>query len=214
MNKSIKAFVRSCAETLPIQEPIYEFGSLQVPEQEGFADLRPMFPGRKFIGADMRQGPGVDIVLDLAKIDLPAECAGTVLLLETVEHVEYVSKALEEVYRIIKPGGILVMSSRLDFPIHAYPNDYWRFTPEAFKSLLKLFGWSYVGYAGKKSFPHSIIGVGFKDPVPAFDRGTFQARMEQWSRDTYYYRGFRKELLISLTPPIIIDILRKIRGTF
>lgn len=214
MNKSIKTFVRSCAETLPIQEPIYEFGSLQVPEQEGFADLRPYFSGKKFIGADMRQGPGVDIVLDLAKIDLPDACAGTVLLLETVEHVEYVSKALEEVYRIIKPGGILVMSSRLDFPIHAYPNDYWRFTPEAFRSLLKPFGWSYVGYAGKKSFPHSIIGVGCKDPVPAFDQGTFQARMEQWSKDTYYYRGFSKELLISLTPPIIIDTLRKIRGTF
>jgi SAM-dependent methyltransferase len=214
MNKSIKEFVASCAGILPLQEPIYEFGSLQVVGQEGFADLRPLFPGKKYIGADMRPGLGVDIVLDLAKIDLYDQCAGTVLLLDTLEHVEYVSKALEEVYRILKPGGTVVIQSVLDFPIHAYPNDYWRFTPESFKSLLKPFGWSYVGYAGKKSFPHTIIGVGIKDPVPAFDRETFQSRMEQWSKDTYYYRGFWRDFIITLTPPIIIDTLRKIRGTY
>ena len=162
----------------------------------------------------MRHGLGVDVVLDLANIDLPDNCAGAVLLLETVEHVEYVSKALEEVFRILKPGGIVVMSSRLDFPIHAYPNDFWRFTPEAFKSLLKPFGWSYVGYAGKKSFPHSIIGVGFKNPVPGFDKNNFQARMEQWCKDTYYYNGFWKDLIIMLTPPLIIDTIRKIKGTY
>lgn len=214
MNKSIKAFVRSCAELLPVQEPVYEFGSLQVPEQEGFADLRSCFPGKKYIGADMRPGLGVDIVLNLEHIDLPDQCAGTVLMLETVEHVEYVRKALEEVYRILKPGGTIVMSSRLNFPIHSYPNDYWRFTPEAFKSLLKPFGWSYVGYAGKKSFPHTIIGVALKDPVLTFDRETFQTIMEQWSKDTFYYRGFWKELIISLTPPIIIDIIRRVRRTY
>jgi hypothetical protein len=38
MRESIKEFVKICAETLPIIEPIYEFGSLQVPGQEGFAD--------------------------------------------------------------------------------------------------------------------------------------------------------------------------------
>lgn len=214
MNQSIKEFVRYCVEILPVPEPVYEFGSMQVPGQEQFADLRPLFPGKEFTGADIRPGPGVDVILDLSAINLPAQTAGTVLLLETVEHVEHLWKAMEEVYRIIRPGGLLVMSSRLDFPIHDYPNDYWRFTPEAFRSLLKPFGYAYVGYAGKPRFPHSIIGVAFREPVPAFDRERFVARMEKWSQETYYYRGFWKELAISLTPPILIDAMRKIRGTY
>ncbi len=56
MRKIVKHFIKICAETLPISEPIYEFGALQVPRQEGFADLRPFFPGRKYIGADMQEG--------------------------------------------------------------------------------------------------------------------------------------------------------------
>ena len=43
MRESIKQYVETVAETMPIAEPIYEFGSLQVPGQEGFANLRPLF---------------------------------------------------------------------------------------------------------------------------------------------------------------------------
>ncbi len=46
MRNNIKRFVAIAARHLPIQEPIYEFGSLLVPDQEQFADLRPYFPGR------------------------------------------------------------------------------------------------------------------------------------------------------------------------
>jgi hypothetical protein len=47
MRESIKQFVEIVADMLPILEPIYEFGALQVPGQEGFADLRPIFAGKK-----------------------------------------------------------------------------------------------------------------------------------------------------------------------
>lgn len=73
MRESIKEFVKICAETLPIIEPVYEFGSFQVPGQEGFADLRPFFKGKKYIGTDVRDGPGVDVLVDLHNINLPAD---------------------------------------------------------------------------------------------------------------------------------------------
>jgi len=88
MRELIKEFVRICAEILPVSEPIYEFGSFQVPGQKGFADLRPIFPGKKYVGADLR-GVGVDVVLNLHEIDLPSESVGTVLILDTLERVEY-----------------------------------------------------------------------------------------------------------------------------
>ena len=44
MRELVREFVKIVAENLPISEPIVEFGSLQVSDQEGFADLRPFFP--------------------------------------------------------------------------------------------------------------------------------------------------------------------------
>lgn len=38
MRESVKQFVEVVAKTLPIYEPIFKFGALQVPRQEGFAD--------------------------------------------------------------------------------------------------------------------------------------------------------------------------------
>lgn len=180
MRESIKQFVKICAETLPILEPIYEFGSLQT--QEEFADLRPLFPGKKYVGADMRRGPGVDIILNLHHLNLPSESVETVLLLETLEHVEFPRKAIKEIHRVLKPNGILIMSSVMDYPIHDYPHDYWRFTPEAFGSLLKSFNSSFVDFCGESYFPHTIIGIGFKGSMPENIPDEFMRRFKYWKK--------------------------------
>ena len=177
MRPSIKKFVKICGETLPIQEPIYEFGSMQVSGQEGFADLRPYFPGKKYIGADMSQGIGVDVILDLHNINLPSESVGTVISCDTFEHVEYPRKALSEIHRILKPNGVLILSSVMLFPIHAAPNDYWRFTPEGFKSLLSHFSSQYIDWNGKEENPHTIIGVAMKTDY-SFEK--LKSRREEW----------------------------------
>jgi SAM-dependent methyltransferase len=180
MRQTIKDFVLIAAGSLPIAEPIYEFGSLQVPGQEDFADLRPLFPGREYVGADMRMGPGVDKLLDLHDINLPAASVGTVLCLDTLEHVEYPHRAMEQIHRILKPNGIAVISSVMNFPIHDYPYDYWRFTPEAFKSILKPFTDSFVGFAGNERFPHTVVGIGSKgSTIPLSE---FMGRYEEWRR--------------------------------
>lgn len=181
MRHSVNEFVKICSESLPIQEPIYEFGSFQVPGQEEISNLRSYFPGKQYIGTDFRQGPGVDVVLDLHKIDLPDSSVGTVLLLDTLEHVEYPHQAMSELYRILKPDGVIVMSSTMYFIIHDYPYDYWRFTPEAFRSLLKQFRHSSVIAAGENLLPHIVVGVGFKGAVNA-DLKPFEARMDAWRR--------------------------------
>jgi len=177
MRPSIKQFVKICGETLPIQEPIYEFGSMQVPGQEGFADLRPCFPGKKYIGADISQGTGVDVILNLHNISLQSGSVGTVISCDTLEHVEYPRKALSELYRILSPGGILIISSVMLYNIHAAPNDYWRFTPEGFKSLLSQFPSSYVDWNGNEENPHTVIGVGMKAD---YSFNELKSRRNEW----------------------------------
>jgi SAM-dependent methyltransferase len=196
-----------CAETLPISEPIYEFGALQVrgPRQEGFADLRPFFPGKKYIGADMREGPGVDVILNLHNIELPSESVGTVLMMDTLEHVEFPRKAIGEVYRILTSEGILIMSSLMYFPIHGYPQDFWRFTPEAFKSLLKPFTLSVSDSVGDTLLPHTIVGVGFKGSIAKNVMDEFLLRLKHWKT-----QWLMLTLLGAFTPPIFFTTLFRI----
>jgi SAM-dependent methyltransferase len=210
MRQSIKDFVAIAAADIPIQSPIYEFGALQVPGQEGFADLRPYFPRQAYVGADMRKGPGVDTLLDLHDIDLASESVGTVLCFDTLEHVEYPHRALEQIHRILKPDGIAVISSVMNFPIHDFPHDYWRFTPAAFKSILKPFAGSYVGFAGREDFPHTVIGIGFKGITPPLSE--FNRRYEEWQRLQGPQRGSASHNRMAklLTPPIFIPVLSRI----
>lgn len=180
MQKSISHFVRICSEHLPIEGPIYEFGSYQVAEAED-ENLRTLFPGLSYIGTDMRQGPGVDIVLDLHQIGLPDHVAECVLCLDTLEHVEYPRRAMQEIFRILRPDGIVIISSVFNFPIHAYPNDYWRFTPEGFRSLLQQFGRSNVYSFGLTELdPVCVVGVGFKGNVPPLE--DFDEHARKWSK--------------------------------
>jgi len=212
MRKLIKDFVSIAATTLPIRGPIYEFGALQVPGQEGFADLRPFFPQHEYVGTDMREGPGVDKLLDLHDIDLPSDSVGTILCFDTLEHVEYPHRALEQIHRVLKPDGIAVISSVMDFPIHDYPYDYWRFTPEAFKSILKPFNGSFVGFAGREDFPNTVIGIGFKGVVPQLSE--FKIKYEEWKE--FQWKELQKSqeevsslirMVKFLTPPIFYTAL-------
>lgn len=193
MRDIIKDFVKIVSETLPVQEPIYEFGSLQVEGQEGYADLRPYFAGREYVGCDLREGPGVDRVLDLHRIALPDRSVGAVLILDTIEHVEYPREAIAQIERILKPGGIAVASSVMNFPIHEYPHDFWRFTPDGMRSLLKPFPASFVCSAGEELFPHTVAGIGFKAEIKQEALKPFLEGMAGWKTRWFYQEGLSPE---------------------
>ena len=161
-----KAFCRLVAETFDCPGPVYEFGSFQVEGQVDYADLRGLFPGKEFVGCDMRPGPGVDRVEDVSAMSLADGSAGTVLCIETFEHVFEVRRAFDEVFRVLRPGGLFVITSPLNFRIHGYPDDYWRMTPNCLRRMLTPYAARLTGYQGYHKFPHSVMAIGVKTPGP------------------------------------------------
>ena len=164
MLPQVRQFVIDTARRLPWRGPVYEFGAYRVEGQEALADMRGFFPNVEYVGCDMRPGLGVDQVLNLHNIELPDEVADTVLCLETLEHVEFVRQAVEEMHRVLVPGGFCVLSSGMNLPIHEYPCDYWRFTPYGFESLLGRFESQQVTWIGNDRFPQIVLGIGAKRP--------------------------------------------------
>ncbi len=162
MRGNIREVVRVIAETLSIPEPIVEIGSLQIEGQPYCADLRPFFPGKHYIGCDLRQGEGVDRIEDVHRLSFTGDSVGTCLILETLEHVENPLQAMAEIFRVLRPGGLVVLSSCMDFPVHEHPADYWRFTPQGLDLLLRSFSPRRIYVQGHPHFPHSLVGVGKK----------------------------------------------------
>jgi len=180
MRKSIRQFVRICVNNLPLRGIVYEFGALQV-NSEPKESIRELFRNFNYVGADMRPGPGVDIQLNLHDISLEDSVVSCVLCMDTLEHVEYPRKAVDEIWRILDADGIAIISSVFDFPIHDYPNDYWRFTPEGFRSLLQKFEHAFVGsYGLSDTSPQVVVGVGFKGKQP--DMTDFTKAYKNWEK--------------------------------
>ena len=216
MRESIRQLVKIVADSFPVEEPIYEFGALQLPGFEDFADLRSFFKEKSYVGCDMREGRGVDKVLNLHNIDVPDGSVGTVITCDTLEHVEFPHTALTEIHRILKPGGMVFLSTVLDFRIHDSPADYWRFTPDGLKSLLKPFSFVFVGSVGRESFPHTVIAIGVKGSRNSnLSLDLFLPKFEHWKKAWKNPKGKSlKDTLYLFVPPILLGLDRRIAKLF
>ncbi len=162
MKPNINHLIKIISQINTSTEPVVEIGSFQVPGQEHYANLRPYFEGKQYIGCDMRKGMGVDRIENIEKLSFKDNSVGTLLCLETYEHVWDIFKATSEVMRVLKPGGLLVLSTVFNHPIHDHPSDYWRFTPESLNQLYKALNPRLVGWEGEPENPHTVFIVGYK----------------------------------------------------
>ena len=62
-----------------------------------------------------------------------------VLCTEVLEHLPEPQKAIDEMFRVLKPGGQLLLTTRFLFPIHDAPHDYFRYTKYGLRHLLRRF---------------------------------------------------------------------------
>jgi SAM-dependent methyltransferase len=180
------AFCQIATECFDIRGPVYEFGSYQVDGQEAIADLRDCFPDRTYVGCDLRPGPGVDRVLDVTRIALPDSAVGAVLAFETFEHVYEIDRAFREVFRVLRPGGMFLITCPFHFRIHAFPDDYWRMTPSCLRRMLSGYGARIVGFQGYSSCPHTVMGLAVKAPTPrdfAMRAAAFTSAYQAWANE-------------------------------
>lgn len=165
MKPAIRIFAEEAIAALPMREPILEVGARPAEGQEEMADIRSLLPGTDYIGCDIQEGPNVDRIEDIHDLSFADESIGTVLAFETLEHVADPIRAVQEMHRVLAPGGVAVMTSCMFFPIHEHPWDYWRFTPEGFAKVLEPFERQLVIAQGWELMPENVLGVGAKGDI-------------------------------------------------
>lgn len=183
MRPHVRAFAQDVAESWALLDPIVEMGARPAEGQEEATDVRGLFPGREYIGCDVQEGRGVDRIEDIHDMTFADESVGTVLAFDTLEHVADPIRALQEIHRVLKPGGTVAISSVMFFVIHAHPWDFWRFTPEGFGRLLEPFEQRLVLAHGWDLMPETVFGVGVKGPSPRLEASSLprtSAACERW----------------------------------
>ena len=158
MTRLSKILISILSKKLNFIEPIYDMGSRQQQGQEFFADVRPFFPNKEFIGVDYIDGLGVDKVMDIENLDLLDKSVGSIICMDVFEHTKKFWKATDEFKRVLKNNGLIFLLTCGAYPIHAFPNDYWRFTPQGIESLFEDFENKIIISGGKKTLP-KVTGV-------------------------------------------------------
>jgi SAM-dependent methyltransferase len=93
------------------------------------------FPNR--IGLDFQRRKGVDIVADAHNLPFERSSFSAVLTTEMLEHVKDPQRVVDEIQRILRPGGKVILTTRFVFPIHDAPFDFYRFTKYGLAHLLR-----------------------------------------------------------------------------
>ena len=102
----------------------------------------------RYIGLDFEVNPihdnQPDIVWKDGRIPLDEATVDSAILTEVLEHCPDPDSILAEVFRVIKPGGILFLTVPYLWPLHEVPFDNYRYTPFALRRHLEKAGFDEV----------------------------------------------------------------------
>ncbi|OGJ71626.1 hypothetical protein A2454_00840 [Candidatus Peribacteria bacterium RIFOXYC2_FULL_55_14] len=84
---------------------------------------------------DMVDGPNIDVVGDVHNLPFDPCKFGTVVCTQVIEHVREPWRVVEEIARVLLPGGHCLLTTPFMMPHHADPHDFYRYTPDGVRHL-------------------------------------------------------------------------------
>lgn len=91
------------------------------------------------ITVDYIPGPGVSVAGDIHRLPLADNTFDCAFCTGTFEHIRDPWQAVRELYRVLKPGGVIHVDAPFLQAFHLDPVDYWRFTIDGLRMLCKDF---------------------------------------------------------------------------
>lgn len=137
---------------------VLEIGSKDYGNTTSFRDL---YGNVGYVGADLEPGKGVDVVVDLTT-GLGSLSPGTfalVICCSVLEHTPKPWNMAANIALLLRHGGLLYISVPWVWRYHAYPDDYFRFSPRAVQSLFPDFGWTYATYSTNVGGEHTELNL-------------------------------------------------------
>jgi SAM-dependent methyltransferase len=88
-----------------------------------------------FVNIDLFAFPGVDVAANTEQLPFPSNTFQRVECDAVLEHVRNPERAIDEIRRVLAPGGYLHLVTPFCHPFHEYPRDFRRFTLDGLREL-------------------------------------------------------------------------------
>jgi len=119
----------------------------------------------KYLGIDLEMNPKAEHHIGFdSKTTLPDNYVDIVLSNQVLEHVDTPSGYLQEAYRILKPGGTIILTTHGYWFYHPTPNDYWRWTSAGLRKTVEAEGFSITSFTGIMGLAASGVQL-FQDAI-------------------------------------------------
>ncbi len=137
MRQNISNFMQQCGQK-------YDNNGLTILDiaPQDHEGASPYFPNASIKTMDIDAESGADYIADLCtnnSATIPSESFDIVVCTEVLEHTLQPFNAVAEIRRILKKGGLALVSTPFDFRIHGPLPDCWRFTEHGLRELFKDF---------------------------------------------------------------------------
>jgi SAM-dependent methyltransferase len=113
----------------------------------GEGRFRRLFSQAQYVGVDLAVGDAlwdysaIDVNADLLAVPFRENTFDLALNTQVLEHVREPKAILLEIFRVLKPGGRLLLTAPQGWYEHQAPQDYFRFTSFALRYLLETTGY-------------------------------------------------------------------------
>ena len=130
LNRDIKKFLNK----VEINGDVLDVGAQK-------AQYKKYVKCRKYMTLDLDPSHNPDICCDAHEIKSKPKSFQMVIATEVLEHCYDPQKVVNEIYRVLKPGGICLISVPFMYHYHIAPGvkDYYRFTKDGLKYMFKKF---------------------------------------------------------------------------
>ncbi len=151
---------------------VIEIGSLDVN-----GTVRGMFNAIEYVGIDVAEGPGVDVVCQAQNFAVPRRLFDMAISCEVMEHNPYWRESFLRMAEVVRPGGAIVLTCAT----HGRPEHGTSRTAPESSPLTVGMGWDYYRNLGKAEF----------DALPLSDLFSLYAFFFTWDSGDLYFVGIR-----------------------
>jgi SAM-dependent methyltransferase len=171
----LEEFAEKAAQSLPSGSIVLDAGAGDAPYRRFFVHTR--YESTDFYRVEGAPYDRVTYICDLSAIPISSQRYDLIFCSQVLEHVPEPQSVLNELFRVLKPGGELWITAPLFYEEHQIPYDFYRYTRYGLTYLIQKAGFEIKsiewleGYFGTLSYQFRMAGSSLPRHPDAFGGG-------------------------------------------